>query len=354
MTTQQQIIAICVLVFIGVPVGTFTIIKCINKLSRPPVNTLVRSGDLELVDYIEPTRPQQIFNYPDLLESHDRIPYHTSYIERISDYGRVPSYWSGSPPSYQTVDRSYINSSLENSINLDFIFWIILFCVFLLVIRKLIISNKLDINKINNLIIINLLVLFLGTVYIQFGLLVLFQIILWMIVFITSDVLIGLNPWNIKFHITRILSICVIIYILCFNSFDISIQTSLLLPFSISKITFSKDIIAPYSVKLFSEKEESFYFWDDKEIKDFLKSLDNYNYIVNMYFYLSDEDWDAPKMLLSKPFLINRYSSHTTIRKFINERLDLMVEKYCLEDIVIQPDVIGPIIKFHYRELYIM
>jgi hypothetical protein len=73
-----------------------------------------------------------------------------------------------------------------------------------------------------------------------------------------------------------------------------------------------------------------------------------------MYFLPSDEDWDAPKMFLSKPFLINRHSSPSTIRKFINERLDLMVERYCLEDIVIQPDGIGPIIKFHYRELYIM
>jgi|SRR5882757_171881 len=89
MTTQHQIIAICVIGFISVPLGTFVTIKLIKKLSRAPVNTLVRSGDIELVDYIEPTRPQQTFNYPDLLESHGRISY---YYERISDYGRVPSY----------------------------------------------------------------------------------------------------------------------------------------------------------------------------------------------------------------------------------------------------------------------
>jgi hypothetical protein len=182
-------------------------------------------------------------------------------------YGRFPSLWSNNPPSYHTVDGRYITSSLENSINLDYILWLILFFVSILIIRKLIISNKLDKHIINNYLMFNLLILFLGMVYIQFGLLVLIQIILWMIVFITSNVLIGLNPLNIKFHITRILSICVIFYILCFNSFDISIQTSLLLPFSISKITFSKDIIEPYSIKLFSEKEETFYFEIMKKLK---------------------------------------------------------------------------------------
>lgn len=123
MTTQHQIITICVLAFIGVPLGTFTIIKTINKLSRPPVNTLHRSGDIELVDYIE-----QGYSHPDLLQSPPRI------------YDRVGSYWSGwssNPPSYQTVDRFYINSSFEDNINLDFI-WIILL-VFIIV---MILFNK--------------------------------------------------------------------------------------------------------------------------------------------------------------------------------------------------------------------
>jgi hypothetical protein len=45
-------------------------------------------------------------------------------------YDRVPSYWSGTPPSYHTVDRWNIYSCLESSINLDYI-WI--FCVFFLI-----------------------------------------------------------------------------------------------------------------------------------------------------------------------------------------------------------------------------
>jgi hypothetical protein len=70
------------------------------------------------VDYIEPTQPQQIYNYPDLLGSpyttYGRISNYTSYYERISNnasyYGRVPSgsppsYQTGTAPSYQTADR---------------------------------------------------------------------------------------------------------------------------------------------------------------------------------------------------------------------------------------------------------
>lgn len=97
------------------------------------MNTLVRSGDIELLDYIEPTRPQQIYNYPDLLEStHERF---SNYVS----YERAPSYWSGSPPSYQTVDRWNINSCLENSINLEFILWLILFFMLIVLIRKLLV-----------------------------------------------------------------------------------------------------------------------------------------------------------------------------------------------------------------------
>lgn len=122
MSTQHQIIAICVIVFIAVPVGTMTIIKCINKLSSPPVNVLSRqTGDIEM-NYI-----QQGHSYPDLLQSPAPI------------YDRVPSYFSsGNPPSFQTVDRWYINSCLENEniINSDFIIFIFMFFMFFLVIFK--------------------------------------------------------------------------------------------------------------------------------------------------------------------------------------------------------------------------
>jgi hypothetical protein len=64
--------------------GTCVAIREVNRYARPVENVLTRRGDLELVDYIEPTRPQQIYNYPDLL-----TPEFTTY-ERISN--RVQSY----------------------------------------------------------------------------------------------------------------------------------------------------------------------------------------------------------------------------------------------------------------------
>jgi|HubBroStandDraft_2_1064218.scaffolds.fasta_scaffold59268_2 hypothetical protein len=122
----------CSLLGIGVCVA----IREVNRYARPVENVLTRRGDLELVDIIEPTRPQQIYNYPDLL-----TPEFTTY-ERISN--RVQSYWSGDPPSYQTrIPSSYqtlpsyhtnINSCLENAINLDFILWFILFFMVILLI----------------------------------------------------------------------------------------------------------------------------------------------------------------------------------------------------------------------------
>lgn len=70
-------------------------------------------------------------------------------------------------------------------------------------------------------------------------------------------------------------------------------------------------------------------------------------YIVSMEFIPSEEDVDAPYLILSKPFLLNQYSSTTTIQKFIDERLDYMTDIYYLEDSVIQSntDKVGPIIK---------
>ena len=122
----HQIIIICILAFISVPLGTFTVIKTINKLSRPPANTLVRAGDIELVDYIAPTRPQQVYN---LMEN--QFP--TNYYER------VPTFYSGTPPSYKTVDQGYINSCLENEniIISDFIFIIFMFMFFLKIFLKM-------------------------------------------------------------------------------------------------------------------------------------------------------------------------------------------------------------------------
>jgi len=117
--SHSDIIIIVVTLTISSTLGVYAAIRVINRHTRLPVNTLTRTGDMELVDYIEPST-----NYPDLLQP-----------QQIYYYDRVPSM----PPSYHTVDRWNINSCLENAINLEFISWLILFFMLMLLIRKLLI-----------------------------------------------------------------------------------------------------------------------------------------------------------------------------------------------------------------------
>jgi hypothetical protein len=90
---------------VAVPVGTFTIIKCIKKLTHHPVNTLHRRADIELVDFINPTQPPNSFQI-------DLENYNLPYINWNSVY--PPSYWSGNLPSY----RSEILPLYENGYNI--------------------------------------------------------------------------------------------------------------------------------------------------------------------------------------------------------------------------------------------
>jgi hypothetical protein len=57
-------------------------------------------------------------------------------------------------------------------------------------------------------------------------------------------------------------------------------------------------------------------------------------------------------MIISKPILINKMSSPTTISKFLDERLNLMVDCYYLDDTIIQDmkNNAGPVILFNYTE----
>ena len=116
MTTQHQIIAICIIVFIGIPVGTFTTIKCIKKLTRVPENTLYRRNDIELVDYIEPSQPLNAY-YPnpiDLVNNQFPVLERISYPPTYYTGSNPPFYQSGTLPYYQSVDGININSCLEN------------------------------------------------------------------------------------------------------------------------------------------------------------------------------------------------------------------------------------------------
>jgi hypothetical protein len=135
MTTQHQIIAICIIVFIAVPVGTFTTIKCIKKLTRVPENTLYRRNDIELVDYIEPSQPLNAYypNQIDLVNNQfpvlERISYPPTYYTGSNPH----FYQSGTLPYYQSVDGININSGLENENIFNSFFTFFIFIILFLV-----------------------------------------------------------------------------------------------------------------------------------------------------------------------------------------------------------------------------
>ena len=91
------------------------------------------------------------------------------------------------------------------------------------------------------------------------------------------------------------------------------------------------------------------------EISDFLKTLDsNDNYVANIVFTpeFVENPMDLPIMLLSKPIMINRYSNPTTIAMFINERLNLMVDCYYLDDEIIHLSEYGPFVEIRAHKFY--
>jgi hypothetical protein len=110
--------------------GVCVAIREVNHYARSEENVLTRRGDIELGDYIEPTRPLQVHDPRNL----DLISPQWPTYQRVSTHapsyetGAAPSYQTGTLPSYQSDNRLYIYSSLEDSINLDYI--LIILCYF--------------------------------------------------------------------------------------------------------------------------------------------------------------------------------------------------------------------------------
>nr|YP_009487208.1 hypothetical protein [Russula abietina]AWB36110.1 hypothetical protein [Russula abietina] len=123
----------------SIPLGTFVAIKTVKKLTRPTTNALTRhSGDIELVDYIEPTQPLQTYHQRELDLFNSQYPTYEriSYPPTFETGAIPPSYRNGTLPSYQSMDRYNIHCCLENEniINQDFILWLIIFLVIFLLI----------------------------------------------------------------------------------------------------------------------------------------------------------------------------------------------------------------------------
>jgi hypothetical protein len=276
MTTQHQIIAFSIIAFISVPLFTFVTIKTINKLTRPQVNSLIRTrGDIEL-DYINPVQPDQVYQPLDMPN-----PNYINWSDRVPSFytGRYPpSYFSGgNPPSFHTNDRSLINCCLEDNINLDYIFYIILFCVFLLLVRKLIISNQLITVKIIILLV-------------------------------------------------RAMAIIVIIFIIFKNSLY---NIAILIPFSLFEIDFRDSF--EWKFDSYGLKPTISYLKLQtltKNVIELLDSLkDDANYSMSLSYISSYKEWQDNKdkvhpLFIDNPIIINKESDPIIITQFIMEKLN--------------------------------
>jgi hypothetical protein len=130
--SHSDIIIIVVTLTISSTLGVYVAIRKINHYTRPPVNTLHRSGDIEIVDYIEPSQPIHAYHPFEInnfqFPTYERIPmYPPSY-----ETGVIPSYRSGTLPTYQSMEGININCCLENNINLEIILLVFIFICFLI------------------------------------------------------------------------------------------------------------------------------------------------------------------------------------------------------------------------------
>nr|YP_009715287.1 hypothetical protein [Russula subnigricans]QGK88093.1 hypothetical protein [Russula subnigricans] len=185
-----------------------------------------------------------------------------------------------------------------------------------------------------------ILFLFLIFTQIYYGISTLIPIFIFTLILLFSNFILSINPESNEGHIIRFLSIITIIFLLWYN-YDSNNLLCSILPLSIDRITYFEDIMNTHYSDLDNvyvdnkQNKKYLYFLDISEISDFLNTLNiNDNYVVCIELIVSKEIYfsNEPRLLLSKPFLINRFSSATTISKFIDERVSYTAYYYNLDD----------------------
>jgi hypothetical protein len=125
---------------------------------------------------------------------------------------------------------------------------------------------------------------------------------------------------------------------------------ALILPLSIDEISYLDERDSPVIVSDTVNKE-FISVYDMEDLTNFLANQDiEDNYVVNIVF-IQDIVYcsiNMPQLLLSRPFLVNRSSSPTLLNKFIDERLQLMIDLYYLDDSILNNEEFDPAKIFNY------
>jgi hypothetical protein len=186
-----------------------------------------------------------------------------------------------------------------------------------------------------------LIILIFIIIHIKFGLLVLISIILWFIIFLLSNFLLGLNPNNKEMFIIRILSILIIIFILYYNSLEYTIISSFIIPLSVTKFTFLNDILNDEEsnrldiICIRKPDFKWFNFCDFKDIMNLLSTFeDNKAYIATFDLIIDQSGYESgdPSLLLGLPILINKNSNPWLISEYVTEQVVKAINSYNLEE----------------------
>lgn len=198
-------------------------------------------------------------------------------------------------------------------------------------------------------------ILIFSVIYIHYGLFTLIQIMIWTLVFLLSNLILGINPDNKEMHVARLISIITIIFIFYYNSSHLSILLSFIVPISVNNITFIDELmgeVEPNPTDIVYIRNCNviwFQFNDIKGITTFINWLDP-NKVYVIYFDLitdkSKHDLNDPTILLSKPILITKESNPWLINNFLKEKVRLACDKYGLNDINLEIEDVGILVKF--------
>lgn len=240
---------------------------------------------------------------------------------RFSQLTSNTASWN-TPPGYSEISGNYINSPLENNINLDFILWLTLFILISLVIvillkiniRTYLLKNEYFLKKAKeqnvNLENFNLRKTLL------------------------------INFFNLLQWIFLVLGIIVILWITYKNLID-PIMFSCLFPFSLIEIDFRDSFDWEFTYR--DNSKISYYTLQSltQELKSLLNSLkDDVNYSMSLSFISSYNKWKDnkeknPPLFIIDAIIVNRESDSILITQFIMAQLDkkgYFISNWLLED----------------------